>query len=84
MACTRCGECCTNLTFSMPNRDYLREFYAVRGAMVRNDGDTISVVVPLPCPHLKYEGKTCTCDIHDRWPEVCRLFFCEKAQEGTT
>ncbi len=81
MACTRCGECCTNLTFVMPNVDVLREFYSVRGCMVRNDGSEIAVIVPFPCPYLKHEGTMTTCVKYKQGPKVCREFICEKAME---
>lgn len=80
MACVRCGECCTNLTFAMPNEDFLREFYSQRGCMVRNDGEEISVIVPLPCPHLIHEGKVTLCAIYDHRPAVCSNFDCGKAE----
>jgi len=70
--CKGCTECCKELAFQFDGMvdSTFREFYKVRGCMLRYLKDSTFLTIPTPCQHLRDYG----CKIYDERPENCRQF----------
>ena len=97
MACKRCGQCCTRMTFIMGGmkidggpdvESFVRYVRAhrvdTRWIKTSEEGTPVlAVQVPLNCTHLIHDEQTglCSCAIYEDRPEICRQYLCPAARE---
>lgn len=80
MPCTRCGACCTQMTFKFTEPtpdDDIERWWLLHGYSVLHDAGRVFVGHDSTC--YWYDPLTKSCTHYDERPQVCRRFRCPKS-----